>query len=637
MVAISSFIIFCNFKPLMKGPVIAFLALILTSSAFSQTGPAGVGTSASNVFWLKADAGTSSSVNATPISSWNDQSGNSINMSQTVAAQQPSFATNVINGFPAIQFDNVNGAGVNDKMIGPDSPILDNTSGYSFFTVSRPQNFGDAHVIVSKRTTVSVDQSFMLFYYTSNKMYIDIQTTNDRFPSNMTFSVNNNYIIDLIYDGTLPSGSRCNLYSEETLDKTAAETSTLVPDNASPIILGTTDASDPRPFGGYISEVIIYRQALPSAQRIIVNNYLSAKYNVSLSANDKYLGDNPGNGDYDREVAGIGQESTGSNPSFSASISGGLTISSNSGLDNGDYILAGHATPTNIAISVDVGGMTGVNNSRWQRIWYVDVTNTLTAINTNIEFDMSDGGVGGIVLGTITDYVLLYRAGQAGNWTELTTASSIIGDRIIFSNYNLVNDGYYTIGTKNYMASPLPIELISFNASTKGNKVNISWSTASEKNNDFFTIQKTADGINFETVSIIKSLGEKSQTANYKVVDSNPYSGSSYYRLAQTDFSGETKYSQMVYVNFDEKEFIGIKVFPNPSEGIVTVNFIGLNNSQLFIEVTDMAGKLFYSKTVNATNNSVYTINPEKKLTPGTYNVIVKDNNKFFTQKIVVK
>jgi hypothetical protein len=102
--------------------VLTILGVFISAYLFSQTGPAGVGSSTNNVLWLKAGAGTSSTTNNTPISAWNDQSGNGINVTQTVSAQQPSFATNVINGMPAIQFDNVNGAGVNDKMLGPDSP-----------------------------------------------------------------------------------------------------------------------------------------------------------------------------------------------------------------------------------------------------------------------------------------------------------------------------------------------------------------------------------------------------------------------------------------------------------------------------------------------------------------------------------
>ncbi len=615
--------------------------LCVTSVAFccfSQTGPAGVGTSANNVFWLKADVGPSSTVNATPISYWNDQSGNGINVSQTVTAQQPSFATNVINGFPAIQFDNVNGAGLNDKMLGPDSPILDNTSGYTFFTVSRPQNFGDAHVIVSKRTTVSVDQSFMLFYYTSNKFHVDIQTTNDRYASNTVYSVNNNYLIDVVYDGTLPAASRSKTYNEQSLDITSSETSTLVPDNASPIIIGTTDASDPRPYGGYMSEVIIYRQALTDAPKIIVDNYLSAKYNIALSANDKYAGDNPANGNYDREVAGIGKENTGSNPSFSASISGGLTISSNSGLNNSDYALAGHASLANYQTTVDVGGMTGLANARWLRIWYIDVTNTGQNINADIEFDMSDGGVGNPALSIASNYVLLYRPGQSGNWTETATGSSIVGDRVIFSGYTLVDDGYYTIGTKNYLVSPLPITLLNFDAIKNDNKVDISWSTASEQNNDHFTVQRSKDAITFEDVTTIKGATNSSSIINYNETDYNPYNGLSYYRLKQTDLNGSVKYFNMVPVNYGFEQSKGINIFPNPSSGNININLSGLENQEAVIVVRDITGKEYFSKVLlSVTDNQVYAADLEGRLIPGTYIVIASSNNKVYSQKIIIK
>ena len=70
-----------------------------------------------------------------------------------------------MNGMPAVRFDNVNGANVNDKMLGPDSPLLDNTQGYSLFMVTRPEFVdGTARVIVSKRTGVAINQSFMHFF-----------------------------------------------------------------------------------------------------------------------------------------------------------------------------------------------------------------------------------------------------------------------------------------------------------------------------------------------------------------------------------------------------------------------------------------------------------------------------------------
>ncbi len=606
-------------------------------TSHGQTGPAGVGTSNKNVFWLKADKGTSTTTNSTSISFWNDQSGNAINVTQTIATQQPSFCLNVMNGFPAIQFDNV--STTNDKLLGPDSPSLDSTTGYSFFMVSRPQNVdGNARVIVSKRTTVAVDQSFMHFYYSGNNFYTDIETNNDRYNTAATFASNNNYLIDQFYDGSLAAASRCKTYISSSLNVTAAETSTLVPNNASPILIGSTDATDTRPFGGYIAEVIIYTVAVNDPCRIIVDNYLSAKYNIALLVNDKYLGDNAGNGNYDYEVAGIGKDATGSNPSFSASICAGLGISSTGiGLDNTDYLLAGHASFANAQVTVDVGGMTGINNARWLRIWYIDVTNVSTNINTNIEFDMSDGGVAPVTLGVASDYVLLYRAAQVGNWTELVTGSAIVGDRVQFNGYDLVNDGYYTIGTRNYLVSPLPIELINFDAIMNGKKVDITWTTLSEKNNEGFEIEKSKDGINFEVVSEIKGALNSDQKINYSDTDFNPYEGISYYRLKQTDVNGKKSYSQLVAVNFKlNKE--GIRVYPNPTNGEFNIDFSDLSNSEVLVVIRDASGREFFSKVfVKQENGELIIVNSNHELTPGTYLVTASSENKLFSTKVIVK
>ncbi len=144
------------------------LLLLYTSVyyySYGQTGPGGVGTSANNMLWLKADAGTNTTSNGTAVSNWTDQSGNSNTVSQATNNKQPIYTTNVINGNPAILFDNNNGT--NDKLVGADASSLDNTTGYTFFTISRPLTLdGGARSIVSKRTNVGIEQSFMLFYYT---------------------------------------------------------------------------------------------------------------------------------------------------------------------------------------------------------------------------------------------------------------------------------------------------------------------------------------------------------------------------------------------------------------------------------------------------------------------------------------
>ena len=624
----------------MKRRIFTLFLIIFYASLLSQTGPAGVGTSNTNVLWLKANAGTTSTVNATALSTWSDQSGNGVHVSQSTAAQQPSFATNVLNGFPGIQFDNNSGNTVADRLHAADNPILDNTPGYSFFNVVKMNHIGtDARAVVSKRTSIDTDEAFMLFFFSSNYFYIDIDGIGNRFNTGTAaYTTGTGYILDVFFDGTLAAANRSTVYEEEVLRKTASETSTLVPDKTSPLNIACTHSADGRPFGGYISEVILYTVAVVPAQRIIVNNYLSAKYDIALTANDKYAGDNAGNGNYDYEVAGVGKESTGSNPSFSASVCGGLGISTTgTGFDNTDYILAGHASFTNTQIFTDIGGMTGTNNSRWARIWYIDITNTSTNINTNIEFDMSDGGIGNVLAAPASNYVLLYRAGTSGNWTELTTASAIVGDRVQFNGYDLVNDGYYTIGSKNHLMSPLPIELLSFDAIKNSSKVDITWQTASEKHNDYFTVERSKDGINFEAIAIVKGSSNSNFIINYGETDFAPIDGISYYRLKQTDHNGNFTYSRSVSVNYHFAT-TDLKVLPNPNNGDFEINLVGFENKEVLIVVKDVVGKEYFSKVVlTQKEDELIAVDKAGSLPPGVYLVTASSINMLYSKRIIVR
>lgn len=630
---------FCYCTMFYRPAIVLFSVLTLLNKLSAQTGPAGVGTPNTNVFWLKADKGTSSTINNSAISSWNDQSGNGINVSQSTAVQQPSFATNVMNGFPAIMFDNNATSGQNDFLTAPDNPKLDNTPGYSFFTATKMNAIGgDARCIVSKRTAIDVDEAFMLFYWEPSYFYLDIDGLGDRqSTSPVTYATNTPYILDGIYDGSQPAASRTRIYEGEILRKTYSESSALVPDKPSPLNIGCTHAANNRPFGGYIAEVIIYTVTVNDAQRIIVNNYLSSKYDIALTANDKYLGDTPANGNYDLEVSGVGRESSGSNPTFSASVSGGLTINNTAGLDVGDYILAGHASPSNMQITADVGGMTGINNARWLRIWYLDITNTGTALSNTLEFDMSDGGVGAVPIAVATNYVLLYRASQTGNWTELTTASSISGDRVIFNGVALANDGYYTIGTRNYLVSPLPVELLYFNASAAGESVELTWATASEKDNALFTVERSRDGIDFVPVLSRQGAGKSSSVNTYLAIDPKPFDGLSYYRLKQEDHNGRHSYAPIRTVDRNmNSSLTSFRMYPNPTDGMLNLLIEG-TTQEVLLNVTDASGRLCLQEKLTPVDAQPLPLDLKQRLGPGAYVVSLFVRGQWQSQTVFIK
>jgi len=307
------------------------------------------------------------------------------------------------------------------------------------------------------------------------------------------------------------------------------------------------------------------------------------------------------------------------------------------GLDNGDYVLAGNAVATNTTITTDVGGMTGSNKARWQRIWYVDVTNSSTNITLNLEFDMSDGGMAPFTLGTQSNYVLLYRAGLTGNWLEVMTPSSIVGDRILFNSISALGDGYVTLGTRDYNNSPLPITLLNFTVVPVSSDVDLSWSTVSEKNNASFTLEKSKDGISFETFATLKGAGNSSSTQHYKSTDKNPYTGVSYYRLKQTDYDSKESYSDIVLVDFKgaEGELI---IFPNPNSGSFKIKFPDVSTEEISVSILELSGKKIVSD-LPVTKGDDRFFNPKRlpQLATGTYIIIVSSGQKDYTRKLVIK
>ncbi len=100
----------------------------------------------------------------------------------------------------------------------------------------------------------------------------------------------------------------------------------------------------------------------------------------------------------------------------------------------------------------------------------------------------------------------------------------------------------------------LPVELSAFNAVKNDQSVELSWSTMSERNNSFFTIERSLDAVSWEIINIVAGQNESSSIYNYTIYDSSPLSGISYYRLKQTDINEAYSYSQIVTIDNSIKE-----------------------------------------------------------------------------------
>lgn len=131
----------------------------------------------------------------------------------------------------------------------------------------------------------------------------------------------------------------------------------------------------------------------------------------------------------------------------------------------------------------------------------------------------------------------------------------------------------FSLGNKTGGTNPLPIELLYFTAKPVDKTVNLDWATASETNNDYYEIERSTNGVDFEFVNKINAYGNGNSVIKqtYNTIDEKPYKGISYYRLKQVDKTGDFKYSNIVSVEFNSKSFVNI--FPNPASNQLNINY----------------------------------------------------------------
>ena len=132
---------------------------------------------------------------------------------------------------------------------------------------------------------------------------------------------------------------------------------------------------------------------------------------------------------------------------------------------------------------------------------------------------------------------------------------------------------------------PLPIELLSFEVEEIGaNAVLISWETATEVNNDYFTIEKSIDIENWIEVSVLSGAGNSNVRNSYQIIDELLNATTLFYRLKQTDFDGTSSYSQIVIIALSGNESDELTLFPNPANNEIQLigNLRGLSSVLLF-------------------------------------------------------
>jgi hypothetical protein len=245
--------------------------------------------------------------------------------------------------------------------------------------------------------------------------------------------------------------------------------------------------------------------------------------------------------------------------------------------------------PTGLTSLINYAGNENAQNvlDRW---WVFDVTNyanqptsSLTFTYRDSEWDASSGSTNAIVEGTLQ--------AQSNNgliWTPVLSGTiNTMANTLTIPSINYYNPHWTLVGNNN----PLPVEMLYFDATLNADgETDLIWVTASELNNDYFSLEKSSDGIYFSAIDTVDGSGNSVIAINYHAVDENPFQGMTYYRLKQVDFDGHFKYSEIRAVRKTAMASNAFNVYPNPASDYFYVNAdLSITDP---VVITDVNGKV---------------------------------------------
>ncbi|GCC49920.1 T9SS C-terminal target domain-containing protein [Chryseotalea sanaruensis] len=603
----------CNLSLLIGTLIFSFL------SASAQRGPGGVGNndgSSNLIYWIDANRQTDVvGVNLTQIS---DLSGNNV---QHAILGNPTVAENFVNQRTAISFNGI------DQQILTD--IFINAASYPNLTVCavyRPN-------IVYAGSVWGDYQSGWEGRYITDNAFNPPRTSNfvgpgfdpvdATHPSTVVpglFSVENWVISSVVFREDVINGTEVRVNGQ--LERTFTSNHNPGAFNLFTIGAGgSPNAVFPFWFNGYIAEIIVFNEALDELDLPIIENYLSAKYDIALTSNDLYAGDVSG---FDYDVAGIGRIDA-STVRLVTQGTGIVSIEATS-IDVNEFLFWGH---NNDGLSaMETSDIPDGVEARSSRVWFTSEVNSegdaVDIGNLNIAFQLSN--LGSI---TVSDLVLLIDSDQDGLFsdeTPITGAYDLSNNNYQFQNVTSISNGsHFTFGSSNISETPLPVSLLNFKVSiVNADILEFAWTTASELNNDYFEILESKDAFNWQPIIETSATGTSNELNTYVVqYDDRHHNGRTYYKLRQVDFDDTSTDLKIEKVDRDRSDEVAL--FPNPASSFITIQGDEFDH----VEIYDSQMRL-----IKTTTQDIVQVND---LLEGMYLVYIYFADKILVRKISIQ
>jgi hypothetical protein len=536
---------------------ITLLIILFCVNAYAQTGPGGVDDangSGSLVLWLKAN--DLAQANGSVVTNWQDASGYN-NHAVAVSGSAPSLATNTYHGYPSVNFTAAN----NTYLRIPHSPSL-TPSAVTIFVVGKytTGSVGWAPFLIKADNYswlngygVTLDGSAsQAFTYVSNFSTSGAYATaaintpaifTSRFDNtNLDFFISEYWLGNTAYSGTI-NNSNNFLYLG------------ISPDGA-----GTGVQA---PLNGDIAEVIIYNRALNGAEKLMVSNYLSSKYDLPMAINDLYPHDQPSNGNYFYDVSGVGEDFTPADRMINSKSSIAY-ISNPRDLDRFKYLLYGH---DNRPLSFIYGNLPAGACKRLDRVWRafdiygvgpVDFTFDLTGLGTYAPAEMR------LVIDTDDD----------GDFTDealIAGAVELAPNTFVFNGVPHPWSFRFTIV---WMKECAVLAADNFDLSVSknvNNKIELAWSYTPDAAITHFDVQRSTDGKNWNTIQKVLPLtATTNNIINQKIIDENANAAVNFYRIKMVHANESTKTTNIRKISAAANN--DLECYPTIATDVITVS-----------------------------------------------------------------
>jgi hypothetical protein len=301
---------------------------------------------------------------------------------------------------------------------------------------------------------------------------------------------------------------------------------------------------------------------------------LTTSYDVALSGSDIYLNDNT---------------------SMTSTGGGGTAI----GLADGSRIVIGNGSQTSTAIFTVSG----------PKLTVYDNSSVAVANQNNVYYNWSN--------------TFYQHNAKANNNSAKPFATSALGMNCgsgyahSCSNPSLYGPATLSSGVSS--GATLPVVLDGFTAALNSDHtVSLYWNTQVEVNFSHFTIQRSADGANWDDIGTVQAKGNSAVRIDYTYTDEQPLTGANYYRLALVNLDNSYTYSDVKVMQAAAATIAKISFFPNPAHDFVNVALAGASISPVTILLTSSSGQLMQEKTAIAGNGAVVSL-PIRNLTAGMY------------------